>query len=403
MHAVPVLQKLLSRFIPDLHQKRLTALVAGIGSALARRRLTLCELARGLPPTCSVRHRIKRSDRLLGNRVLQGRRLGLYQCLCQWLIGHTRQPIIILDWSDVKAGRQWVLLRAAVWTHGFALPVYEEVHPLRLQASPRVEREFLLTLKLLLGEGVRPILVTDAGFRGPWFKQVERLGWHWVGRVRGRTYIEITPGRWVSCRALFAHATATPQDLGVCGLVRSRPVTGRLCLYHRPPQGRSRKSRTGRPRNGREKCAAREREPWLLAASCSLDGQTTPLDLVNLYRTRMRIEQSFRTLKSHQYGFSFKDSQSHGAPRLQMLLAIHALARFVLWIAGRIADQQHLRPEFEANARRSRTTISIITLGWLALTEQAIRINYDAFVRACREPPPLPSDRVALYAPQTKK
>ena len=76
-------------------------------------------------------------------------------------------------------------------------------------------------------------------------------------------------------------------------------------------------------------------------------------------------------------------------PLIGMLLVIHAPALLVLWSAGRIADQQNLRPAFESNARRSRTTISIVTLGWLALNEHAIRLTYDAFVRACEEPPPL--------------
>ena len=104
----------------------------------------------------------------------------------------------------------------------------------------------------------------------------------------------------------------------------------------------------------------------------------------------MRIEQSFRTLKSHQFGFSFEDSQTQAAVRLQMLVLIHALAMLVLWIAGRVADQNHLRPAFESNARRTRTTISIITLGWLALTEHAVRLSHDNFFNALSAPPPPP-------------
>lgn len=55
-----------------------------------------------------------------------------------------------------------------------------------------------------------------------------------------------------------------------------------------------------------------------------------------------------------------------------MLILIHALALLVLWIVGLIADRRTLRPAYEFNARRSRTTLSIITLGWLALTQQAV-------------------------------
>jgi len=62
--------------------------------------------------------------------------------------------------------------------------LFEEVHPTSQLASPRIEAAFLTRLQTLLPEGVRPILVTDAGFRVPWFRAVEALGWHWAGRVR---------------------------------------------------------------------------------------------------------------------------------------------------------------------------------------------------------------------------
>lgn len=32
--------------------------------------------------------------------------------------------------------------------------------------------------------------VTDAGFRSPWFRAVEKLGWYWLGRLRHRTLVK---------------------------------------------------------------------------------------------------------------------------------------------------------------------------------------------------------------------
>ena len=48
-------------------------------------------------------------------------------------------------------------------------------------------------------------------------------------------------------------------------------------------------------------CAARAREPWLLATSLPV---TTKLakQVVRLYRLRMSIEEGFRDMKSHQFG-----------------------------------------------------------------------------------------------------
>jgi hypothetical protein len=102
--------------------------------------------------------------------------------------------------------RNWLVLRAALWIRGAAEPIYESVHPLRDQNSPDVERTFLTKRKSLLPEGLRPIVVTDAGFRGPWFAYLNQLGWYWVGRIRGRTFLLSGSESWRRCTADYAHA-----------------------------------------------------------------------------------------------------------------------------------------------------------------------------------------------------
>lgn len=380
MHAVKVLHTLLRSALPAIHARRLSSLMAVVDSALRGHHLTLCELARHLAPSCSVRHRIKRVDRLLGNQALQAERAAFYRLIIHRLVVPGSEPVILVDWSDAKADRRFVLLRAALRIRGFALPIYEEVHPLNQLMSPTVERDFLHRLRQLLGDAVHPILVTDAGFRGPWFTQVERLGWHWVGRVRGRTQVHVANGEWIGCRSLLAQATSRPVDLGLCHMIRSQPVHGRMVLYRQSPRGRQKLTCRGLRARGRhsEVCAQREREPWLLCASISLADKSAR-ELVSLYRQRMRIEQSFRTLKSHQFGFSFEDTQSQTAERLQMLLLVQALALFVLWIAGVRAERQALRPAYESNVRHTHPTISLITLGWLVLAEQALQLRLEDF------------------------
>lgn len=393
MHATAVLQKLLRRSIPALHAKRLAAITAVVASALRGGRLTLSALARNLDSSCAVRHRIKRVDRLLGNASLHQERLFVYRMLCNLLVGSKSEPILIVDWSDLKSDRRWLLLRASVWVHGFALPIYEEVHPLRLQNNRRVQREFLLTLRMLLGEGVRPIVIADAGFRSTWFQEVERLHWHWVGRIRGRTMI-LMDGRWQHCKEVFFKATAKPRDLGELHVVRANPVHARTVLYRRAPKGRHHRTLAGKIRRSRlsRKNAAREREPWLIAASLSLSDKTA-LDLINLYRVRMRIEHSFRTLKSHQFGFSFEDSQTRHPDRIASLLIIHALALFLAWIAGWAAQRVGLYQRLKSNANnRQPKTLSIVTLGCLALSLLRMPLTARDFVAALATPlasPPL--------------
>lgn len=388
MHAVGVLQKLLQDSIPNLHLSRLKALLCTVRSAMATRRLTLSGLARGLPTGQAMRHRIKRVDRLLGNRHLHSERPMFYQLLCRQLMAGIKRPIILVDWSDLKADRSWLVLRAALWTRGAAMPIYESVHPLRDQNSPGVERTFLTKLKSLLPEGLRPIIVTDAGFRGPWFTYLNQLGWYWVGRIRGRTFLRSGEEPWRRCTADYATASSRPRDLGEQQMIRSCPVQTRLVLYRKPPQQRQALTQfKQRKRSSHsEVCARRESEPWLLCASPSL-ADTNAREIVEVYRKRMSIECTFRSLKSHQFGFAFEDSQSAGAARLQILLLIHALATFLLWLVGKLAESRKLRPAYESNNRKDRPTISLLTLGAMIYAERMLALTEKSVLGLLRTPP----------------
>lgn len=375
MHAVGVLQKLLQDSIPSLHLSRLKALMSAVRSAMTTRRLTLSGLARGLPAGQAIRHRIKRVDRLLGNTHLHNERPMVYQLLCRQFMGGIKRPVILVDWSDLKADRSWLVLRAALWTRGAAVPIYESVHPLRDQNSPNVEQMFLTKLKSLLPEGLRPIVVTDAGFRGPWFSYLNQLGWYWVGRIRGRTFLRSGAAPWRRCTDDYAGANSRPKDLGEQEMIRARPVQARLVLYRKAPQQRQALTQfKQRKRSSHsEVCARRESEPWLLCASPSLI-DTSAREIVEIYRKRMGIECTFRSLKSHQFGFSFEDSQSAGAARLQILLLIHALATLLLWLVGKLAESEKLRPAYESNNRKDRPTISLLTLGAMIYAERALTL-----------------------------
>jgi len=86
-----------------------------------------------------------------------------------------------------------------------------------------VQQRFLGRLAQLLPAPVAPIIIADAGFKVPFYREVERLGWRWVERVRGRDYLRLNH-RWVSCRTLFQRATNKPTALGEGDWVRSNPL-----------------------------------------------------------------------------------------------------------------------------------------------------------------------------------
>ena len=82
--------------------------------------------------------------------------------MAHWLVRGSR-PIIIVDWSELKADRSWHLLRAAVPVGGRTLTLLDMVFPVGQQGSPQAEKPFLHRLAQVVSPGVCPILVTDAG------------------------------------------------------------------------------------------------------------------------------------------------------------------------------------------------------------------------------------------------
>jgi len=205
------------------------------------------------------------------------------------------------------------------------------VFPGKQQGAPAAEQYFLKRLAALIPAHARPVLVTDAGFRSPWFRAVSAQGWDWLGRLRGTTLVkpvevEDHNDQWVPCRALHPSAGETPRRLPAMHINRSCPLECCLAVYRKPAKGRKHITRHGTVARSKlsRQCAAREREPWLIVASPGLVHMSAR-QLVTLYGRRMQIESSFRDLKSHRYGHAFEDSLTRKRRRLDILLLVNAL------------------------------------------------------------------------------
>jgi hypothetical protein len=295
---------------------------------------------------------------------VHARRADLYGAAVKWLLCGAR-PIVVVDWSELKSDGRWHLLRAALAVQGRTITLYEEVHPSATKNSGAVELAFLKRLHALVPPGVWPVLVTDAGFRGPWFRAVQALGWYWVGRVRSRTRVKLSAGPWISCQQLHRQASTQAQCLGEALFAQTRPLSCRLVLMRPPKRGRVELNYYGeRARNARSlTMIKRAREPWLLAASASLEHLSAKA-IVEIYATRMQIEQSFRDLKSHRYGCAFEDTLTRSSRRLEMLLLIHMLASLAAWLAG-VAASANALARVCLTALRKR--YSLLWRGWACL------------------------------------
>ncbi|MGC4066354.1 MAG: IS4 family transposase [Polyangiaceae bacterium] len=345
------------------HAVRAAAVVRVVRAVLTGGRLSLTHLGRHLGGTARVKHQIKAVDRLLGNPHLQRERGGIYRAIARTMLHENGRPVIVVDWSDFQLGRQCVMLKAALPIGGRAISLYERAFPFKRYNSPEAHGEFLRELHALLPQNCRPIVITDAGFRGPWFRQIESYGWDWVGRVRNKIkYFCEQSGRWCLINRLYSQATTRMRYLGEVTLSRQHGYRFRMYLM------RAHKTRTKRPTRRRPKhhhttlYRRRYRVPWLLATSLPHQ-RGSERRIKQLYAKRMQIEETFRDLKSHRWGFGLRYALSCDPKRLEILLLLGALATLVAWLVGLAAQNLRVDRHFQANTEHRHRVLSTVFVG----------------------------------------
>lgn len=367
MHVVKLLHKQLQKN-GSIHKKRLASLFDIVGTAMQTQYVTLTGLGRRLTSSAKIKHKIKKVDRLLGNKHLQQERVEIYKQLSRKLIGNRTTPNIIVDWSPLAEGSYYYLLRASLASKGRAITLYEECYPDSKNANAKVHQTFLKTLKEILPAHCQPILITDAGFRNSWFNMVEEHNWHWIGRVRHNTFYQaINTVFWQRITSLHAKATSKAKQLGEVLLARSNPLT--CYLYKKEAKGRKKKTLLGKVcrQSTSLKCAKRGREPWLIASSMNCPANI----IIKLYGKRTQIENSFRDTKNQRVGFSLNDTGTRNIERLNILLLIVYIASIGLWFIGQCAKENKQHCQFQANTIKHRDVLSNIYLGWQILYSSA--------------------------------
>lgn len=383
MHAspvVPVLGRWLRRACPAIHAVRATAVIAVVEALVLGAKLALTPLGRNLRSAAFAKHSIKRVDRLLGNRHLRRERSLIYGAVARWLLAATPRPVLLIDWADCGPGdarHRWLLLRAAVPLGGRALPIYEEVHPLGRYNSPRTHRRFLAHLRAVLPETCAPILITDAGFRGPWFREVERYGWDWVGRVRNQVKYRLAHAEdeaWAYTTALYPAATPAPRHVGRVLLSHRQSYGCHLYVVRQYRRGR------GRPRQAHgqgataRRCRKLHKDPWLLATSLPHTSGAARR-VVELYALRMKIEEGIRDTKDARWGFALRYARSRRVERMEVLLLLAALGTLAAWLCGLAAEAHEWARHFQVNTLRTRSVLSTVFVGRQVLASQRLRLR----------------------------
>ena len=382
-HAKKIVREFVHQHLNLIHAARRELLCAAVNAVMGGHLLSLSRLARGLMGQGTHKAALKRVDRLMGSqRIAQEAEAVGAALLQRW--GAGTQPLVIaVDWSEVAPDGVFVELRAALTRPGMGrgLTIYQQVYPESKLGNARAERALLEQLHKWMPANAQVIIVTDAGFRRPWFIQVERLGWSWIGRIRGSMCVSREGGQWQQASVCCAQATGKACRWNDCWLTWKSRFACDMVLYrrravNRKPYGRAGHGSTPRARGAAQASA---REPWLLAHSAQLRSFRAD-EIVAMYGWRMQIEENFRDSKSIPLGMGLEVSQSRSARRLHALLLIGNLAAFLLWHIGQLAEAEGLHRRFKATTRVARE-LSIISLAkllcalkLLPLTDLAIRM-----------------------------
>jgi hypothetical protein len=368
MHAHAIVRPFIERHLSLIHTARRGTLAAAVLAAMNGHALSLSRLARATTGAGQLRAALKRIDRFIRCARIEREAEHVGRALLRRFKVRDQPLVIAVDWSAVNPGGEFVELRAAVTALGMgrALTVYQRVYPLRQLSDARAERDLLKALQRWIDPSSQVIIVTDAGFRRPWFADVEALGWYWIGRVRSGVNLAGAEPAALPATQWFARATAQATRWRQCKLTARFRWPCDVVLVRRRVVGRQHYARPGHGPTPKSEAEARAsaREPWLLVHSPKLSATYRPDEIVALYAQRMQIEENFRDTKSLRFGMGLEASRSRSGQRLHALLLIHTLAAFLLWHIGQLAEAEGLQRRFKATSRIARE-LSIITLACL--------------------------------------
>ena len=389
MHTTKVLHQLLIHALPSIHSVRLDTLTAAVNSLVCGAKASVTSLGRGLAGNAYGKHKIKRMDRLLSNPHLYQERFSIYSAITEALVSNVPEPIIAIDWSPLCEDQSFQLLRAAIPVGGRSLTLYEEIHPRSKLGNRNVQHRFLDRLAAMMPDQCRPIIVADSGFKTPFFRYLENsLEWHWVGRIRGRDFLSWKAHNtgWFGAKSLYSKATTKAKTLGEVDWVKNNPLTAWIVLIRLPKKKRKTMTYGGKKRQAkRDKVhASREKEPWLLVASLSLQ-ERSARQVVKLYQTRMQIEESFRDCKATHYGLGLSQNRRMKENRRAMLCLLAALALFLLWCIGMAGRKTNMAKQVRVNSSSKREPYSVIYLARLLIPLRKFRVSETTIKESLKE------------------
>lgn len=374
MNANKLLHTHLENYCETIHASRLQALMDVAIGVQRSGNLALSAIGRSLPGESKIKHKIKKVDRLEGNVNLYTELKELYEGLSNYIFKYIAKECstpIIIDLCYLKDNRKVQMLSAEIPLKGRSLPVYREVFESG-ELSGRA-KDFITNLSKCIPIEREVIVLMDAGFSEDWFSAIENKGWYWLTRVRQGKSIKLTPdSEWLETKDFLSTIGEKSKHYKEAFLMKTYARPCRLVTKKNPEKNT--KARYKKlPRNynaGSGDYKRSAKEPWILATNLESKFNTT--QIINFYKKRMQIEESFRDLKSHQFGLCARYVKTDCVYRWGVKMILGAIVQVIYWIVGVVAYSQNFHSAFQANTVKDRKVFSYFFLGQLMFEHEKV-------------------------------
>lgn len=313
-------------------------------------RMSLASLFRLLPTDGPAHSRENRLRRFLDNPRVDGKSVscGLIQLVCSRL-PKGFYPVLF---DQSKSGNTQTLF-AAIPFEGRALPlsIYSFEYPWNADncvSQNALEKLFLMDIAESVPEGFIAVFVGDRGYcKAILFRFFLRERIWFLIRATGNPVIEVD-GKRMKLKELSAPPGQAVRYEGVLYHAEEK-IEMDIVVYHDP----------------------RHQETWRLSTPTWTRKYWKASEVVDVYRSRMRIETGFRDFKTH-LGLRGLKLKARIAERMGRLLMAFCLAYVLLVLLGTTKAGQSARADLEtprATARHGSTrTISAMFLAMMMLS-----------------------------------
>jgi stalled ribosome alternative rescue factor ArfA len=379
MQGIKLLHKFVKESCPTLHKKLKDSLLVCCKGLMEGKKLSITAIGKAIKSHTSVKHQIKRSDRLFSSEALLSQKDNIYLSLILKVLPADGFLPVLVDTCFITPDCEFQMLRGSIAMSGRALTLYEIVY--RNGELSFTMEVFLKKLKELLPENIHAVFITDAGFHNRWFKLVKKYGWDFIGRVRQNKIFKTRSGELKYCNSLHKTAKAKPKCEGEIMLCKSNSIACNLYTIKRKILGRKKKNKKGGMAKGSYSRihAKSQREPWVLASSLPAT-KFNAKAIVHLYSLRMQIEESFRDMKNSRSGFSLKQTLTRCLKRLNTLMLVAAIVSFIVWLIGKTAENNNWQRHFQSNTSKRRV-VSHFYLGLMIISSNLIRMKLENFAK----------------------